>query len=277
MKFFFVLSFFLSSSVFAQPTVQGVSAQRQSQETYEEARNKALFQRTFQMNLHAEIWADPAPVTRGPSVERSKKSLSEIDLSTVPELSSYETLEALFQHVRDKRFLPSPHDSSFPRRLTWLYPDDGCFARAEMAKNEFEDMQVLLPKKVFVFGNLYAQSTNTVSGHVAWWYHVAVTYRVGPQVYVMDPSLEPRRPLMLEEWDQLVGGANTFLQYSFCSKDAYDPTSDCEPSRAQDKSRTLFDQKSFLQPEWSRLLTLQRNPQAELGEAPPWLIPPQKP
>jgi hypothetical protein len=152
-----------------------------------------------------------------------------------------------------------------------MYPDDGCYARAEVAKHELEKNNFPAPKKLFVFGNLYAASKNSKTGFVQWWYHVAVTYRVGNDVYVFDPAIEPQRPLKLNEWNQLVGGEQNDTQFSICAPNTYDPSSDCYGPALLDPSSAYKEQKGFLGYEWQRLLDLKRDPKMELGDYPPWL------
>lgn len=259
------LSLFFSGHVFAERL--GTSAVRNTDETYEAARNRHLFEATFRVTGPR---LKQRSINRAITAERAKKSLINLNLTEIPDVGSYADLENQFKYVRDTRFIETK-DPSFPRRLTWLYPDDGCYARAEMAKLELMKQNFPAPKKLFVFGNLYAQSGNSPSGGVQWWYHVAVTYRVGADVYVIDPALEPARPLKLMEWNALVNGESTRVQYSICAAETYDPTSDCYGSEELPADETLREQRSFLQDEWNRLLELNRLPEKELGDLPPWL------
>ncbi|MEK2647239.1 protein-glutamine glutaminase family protein [Bdellovibrio sp. BCCA] len=267
MKFLFalLLSLGLSSSVFAK----GLSSHRHANETYETARNRHFFGKTFDVPFQMQdMSADAA--TRFVSAERAKKPLKNLDIKEIPDVGSYADMENQFFYVRDTRFLTT-QDKNFPRRLTWMYPDDGCYARAEVAKFELENHNFPAPKKVFVFGNLSALSDNSPTGSVQWWYHVAVSYRVGADVYIFDPALEPQRPLKLAEWNKLVGGDNAYVQYSICDHETYDPSGDCYHPTPQSKNDAYYEQKSFLQYEWDRIVELKRNPEEELGNNPPWL------
>lgn len=245
---------------------QGLSAARGTNETYEQAhaRNSINYQL---MNIEALTEADTY-LRRTPT--DVKVRLERLDTSTIPQLPSYEVLENEFKHVRDTRFLKSK-DPQFPRRLTWLFPDDGCYARAEMAKIKLIEHKQIAPKKIFVFGNLTASTKNTFSGRVQWWYHVAATYRVDTTVYVFDPSIEPERPLTLDEWNFAVGGAQTSVHYAVCAADTFDPNSNCEHPVPTSLSNVVSEQSDFLIPEWERLEHLRRDPSKELGEFPPWL------
>lgn len=235
-----------------------LSAHRSPDESYEAARNRSVW------SLEADF------IGRESSVERVKKPLTEIDLSQIPEMPSYEAMEAEFKYVRDTRFLPT-YDPQFPRRLTWLYPDDGCYARAEFSRRKLMEHQAAAPMKIFVFGDLVAISPNAIRGFVTWWYHVAVIYRVQDEAYVFDAAINPSRPITLTEWNRAVGGERKLVQYSLCASGAYDPTSNCANPQEVPATVLSSEQSSFLRPEWERLQKLNRDPQSELGDSPPWL------
>ncbi len=257
-----LLALFASGSVFAK----GLSAHRHFNETYEEARARHYFSQIFDL----PIQGGAAGALRSITAESAKKPLKNLNINDLPNVGSYPDLENQFFYIRDTRFLTT-ENPAFPRRLTWLYPDDGCYARAEVAKIEIAEHGFMEPKKVFVFGNLSANSDNSPTGSVQWWYHVAAAYRVGSEAYVLDPALEPHRPLKLAEWNERVGGTHAYVQYSICDKDAYDPNSDCYRPTPLSRTEALYEQKGFLQDEWDRLLELKRNPEKELGDFPPWL------
>lgn len=267
MKHLFTLFLSLAFSISAYAA--GLSAHRYPNESYEHAKNRHLFNRNLSLKGH-RFEAGMKPLVRHISAERARKPLKNLNLNDIPDVGSYPDLVREFQYVRDSRFLAT-NDPNFPRRLTWMYPDDGCYARAEVAKHELEKHNFPAPKKVFVFGNLYASSKNSTTGFVQWWYHVAVTYRAGNDVYIFDPALEPQRPLTMTEWNKLVGGEQNEVQYSVCDHNTYEPSWDCYTPAPLDPSITYREQKGFLEYEWQRLLDLQRNPTRELGDFPPWL------
>lgn len=268
MRFFFVLMlvFGLSQGALAR---QGVSAVRFAHESYEMARDRHLFTKYFPIPLPQ---VDTITTTRTITAEKLKKPLKNLDLREIPDVGSYADLENEFKYIRDTRFIET-ENPQFPRRLTWLYPDDGCYARAELAKDELVNHNFAKPKKLFVFGNLTAASANSPTGSVQWWYHVAVSYRVGDDVFVLDPALQPARPLKLTEWNNLVGGTQTRVQYAICSAETFDPTVDCQKPTPMALEDAIAEQRTFLQDEWDRLLELKRNPEQELGNLPPWLQP----
>jgi hypothetical protein len=204
--------------------------------------------------------------------QRMSKPLRELDLAQIPDVGSYSDMENQFKHVRDLRLVEDTRKNSM-RRLTWLYPDDGCFARAEMAAHILEDNHFTNPKKIFVFGNLRAATKNAPGGFVDWWYHVAVIYRIDKTAYVFDPAINPARPVTLDEWNTAIGGGNgnSRLQYAICDHRTFDPHQDCLQPHALGVEEALSEQRMFLYPEWERLLQLHRNPEKELGDFPPWL------
>lgn len=260
MKFVFLLiSLFLSFEVSAK----GLSAYRYSQESYEDAKNRS----TFELGLFAPGAVGSQPFYNGNlSAERQKKYLSELSIETVAEVSP-ETLNSLFGYLRDTPFLSA---NPFPRRATWLFPDDGCYARAAMMSLHYSEMTTAEPVKVFAFGDLRAKTANSPDGFVTWWYHVAIAYRVQDQVYVIDPSVEPTRPVTLQEWAQKISPVPRDVKFSFCSKAAYDPDSNCFGTDQDNPARIYYEQRFFLEPEWERLEELGRSPMLELGTQPPW-------
>src|SRR5205823_1645100 len=126
-------------------------------------------------------------------------------LRAVTEWESVDAMNRHFQEFRDKRFLISDLQPGFMRRSSWLYPDDGCFARAGLAILNLFQEKVTPPEKIFVFGNLSVKTANSPDGSVSWWYHVAPIVQIGAEKYVLDPALNPRAPLKLEDWLSLMG------------------------------------------------------------------------
>jgi hypothetical protein len=98
----------------------------------------------------------------------------------------------------DKVFKQLAKDQMIP----FDYPLDGCYARAE-------EMSRLLEKdgitavKIFVQGNLEVKTSNSPTGKVDWWYHVAPVVLVkksGNYIpMVIDPSVFDH-PVSADEW-----------------------------------------------------------------------------
>lgn len=250
----------LTVLIFTSTSLAGLSPLRKSTETYEEASRRA--------RIHNSSYSVQIETIRQ-TPERYKKPLTELDISGIPELSSLEELKLQFEYIRDTRFLKT-NELEFARRISWLYPDDGCYIRAELAAIYLKERGYVPPKKIFVFGNLNARTTNSLQGSVSWWYHVAATYRVQGTVYVYDPAIDPFTPLTLQRWHEAVGGTKTFAQYTVCSTETVDPDSDCFKPRNYGKAYAENEQMYFLNLEWLRLEDLKRDPIAELGDSPPW-------
>lgn len=198
-----------------------------------------------------------------------------IDQAVLPEATRWESKEVLlerFQWIRDYRFLSDK--SGLLRRSSWLFPDDGCFARAQLANRNLRNAGVPVPSKVFAFGNLKVNTRNAPQGYVSWWYHVAPIVEVEGEKYVLDPAIEPTRPLPLNEWLSRQNQSSKTLQISICSSGTYTPYHACENKEIAEKDAER-DQNGYLDLEWERLEKLGRNPREELGEHPPWLQNPQ--
>lgn len=205
-----------------------------------------------------------------PSVLTVRQDELIADLTKVHDWDAAKDINEAFARVRDVRFLY--WTSGFDRRATWLYPDDGCFMRAEFAARHLESWGYPVPSKIFVFGDLTVQTKNSPQGQVSWWYHVVVGYRVAGQVVVFDPSIEPTKILTFQEWKaMMVRSAGVDVTVSVCDSHAYDPDSNCEKGDPNSEQTAASDSHSFLTNEWDRLLELSRDPNRELGDYPPWV------
>lgn len=195
----------------------------------------------------------------------SESEALQVSMQTLPSL---DVLNELFSRVRDRRILRS--DQDFPRRPSWMYPDDGCYARAEVA-SQLLIQEGYRPSKIFAYGNLRVQTKNSENGFVEWWYHVVVGYRVGSINYVLDPAIDPTRPLTLKEWiSKMKLESDDRVEISVCDSSAITPDSLCQGSRDYGLDYAKDLQDPFLDSEWSRLLSLKRDPKVELGMKPPW-------
>lgn len=186
------------------------------------------------------------------------------DLSKVAEWKNGDINQA-FEAIRDERFMKDTDD--FSRRPTWLYPYDGCYARAEVAVHRLMMKGSSEPSKIFIYGDLAVKSPNA-SETVTWWYHVAVAYRYKESVYIFDPAMSPKKLLKLEEWKALMGSSEK--EISICSKGAYDPDSNCDEAIGLSYEMAQSEQAGFFEAEKENILDLGRNPETELGENPPW-------
>jgi hypothetical protein len=99
--------------------------------------------------------------------------------------------------------------------IPFLYPDDGCWARAHEMCRLMINMG-LTPAKVWIQGSLYVSTRNNPSCHVWWGWHVAPTLCVrGPSLFqtedmVIDPSLFTT-PVSKATWKGVQGDPNATL------------------------------------------------------------------
>lgn len=191
---------------------------------------------------------------------------------TLPKAIAWKSIADMqerFEKIRDERFLTMADEPDFPRRISWLYPKDGCFARASLFNRNAFRLFIPVPNKVFAFGNLRVKTPNSSRGVVGWWYHVAPIVQVGAEKYVLDPAIEPERPLLLREWIERMGNPKR-IKVSICGSGAYSPGDNCHKESDGMELRAERTQKHYLALEERELKRMGRNPEAELGDAPPW-------
>ncbi len=242
------------------PLVAQVSAERAPEESWETAlaRNSALAS-DIQMS--------------GRSASSSARFYTEnFDVSSLPEWNqSWEELKKSFERLRDER--PYYHSSrpQWARRATWLYPRDGCYARAAHSARSFEKNNQARPGKVFAFGNLKMKTAYDTRGSVYWSYHVAAAFRWNNEAYVMDPSVEPSQPLPLRDWLSRISAQPSRVKVAVCDSYAYVPGSLCLGGSSRQESGSENHLIGFLPREWNSLVALRMNPEKLVGDSPPWL------
>lgn len=204
----------------------------------------------------------------------------QIDFSKAPLWpSDMASLQAAFERARDHRFMQSPDRQNFLRRPSWLYPDDGCFARAALFVQDLSSRSEPRPGKFFAFGNLTVKTPNSPTGSVSWWYHVVPIFRTNQGVWVMDPAIEPKHPMSAKDWFAAMSPQPSTIKGAVCDSYSYGPYSACQiqDPRNPSDSGALNDQKTYLSAEWKRLEALKRDPVKELGDLPPWKTQQQRP
>lgn len=199
----------------------------------------------------------------------SSRHYNEENLPRATAWKSVEDMQARFEQLRDERFLTTPTEPEFPRRISWLYPADGCWTRASLFNRNAFRLFVPVPKKVFAFGNLRVKTSNSFSGVVGWWYHVAPIVEVNNVKYVLDPSIESERPLLLNEWLERMGNPKK-IKVAICNSGTYQPGDSCDRETDGVEVTAEKHQKHYLSLEKQQLKKLGRNVEAELGDAPPW-------
>jgi hypothetical protein len=238
-----------------------VSASRAADESFENASARA----------QEEFESRGGSLFPGVTPWSAAKRAVDADLSDVPAWGGVGEVRTAFETVRDERFLPSPHDRRFLRRDPWLYPDDGCFARAQSAMQQLDGNPRPRPAKLFIFGNLSFRTRYSPQGRVYWWYHVVPAVRADGETYVMDPAIEPNRTLLLREWILRMVNDPAQARISVCDSNAYDPYTACRGGTLENaRRRASQDVPRFLSEEWFRVQSLGLDPLRILGNEPPW-------
>lgn len=227
--------------------------------------NESYLDKVKGLNKRPHLWSRP-PSDDDTAYEAATK-FDKLDEAKVKPWTGSVDFQTFFRNVRDERFLKK--NPAFPRRLTWLYPDDGCYARAEIASQKARTYDFSGGSKIFVFGDLTVKTNNSPNGSVSWWYHVATAYRFNDVTYIIDPAIDPDQPQRLESWLATMGDIHKF-EISICNATAYDPGSTCSPMKSTPTEYAFEDIEEFLKLEWSRLEDLGRTPDKELGDEPPW-------
>lgn len=208
-------------------------------------------------------------------------------LDSVAAWSNYKVIQQNFEKIRDIRYFDDNMVKGFVRRISWLYPDDGCWTRASaVIKDLFGPHhnvvnQYQRPSKIFAFGNLCVNTSHSSTGYVSWWYHTAPVIRdaESKQVYVLDPAVEPRKPLTVDQWMSAIAAnsgncrshnSNYVSRFAICNGYGTNPGSRCDSSFMEEESTELM-QPDFQGRERQRQVELGRNADAVLGDTPPWL------
>lgn len=211
-------------------------------------------------------------------------------LKSVVTWPSYKKIKKSFKKIRDNRYFNDEYVTNFGRRISWLYPDDGCYSRiAAVIKDFFGPISNMAniyprPSKVFAFGNLCVNTKNTTSGSASWWYHVAPIVRDAKtnKTYVLDPSVNPAAPTPIEVWMQLLsaktGGCAKYpgsvSTFNICNGYGLAPNEPCAYTRDvsfETEIRSMMLQRYFHRMERDRQVELGRDPNKVLGDSPPWL------
>jgi len=239
---------------FANSVHSNVFQYRSSNETYQDALNR------IKKTIPNNIFARENPLNQ-------KVPITEIDFSPAPKITTYEELMHMFYVIRDSRFLYEKSD--FARRISWLYPDDGCFSRAAMTGIKLEKERLVRPAKIFAFGDLMIQTPYSSAGAVYWWYHVAAVVNYMGTMYVLDPALKADGPMLAEEWYNKMGEEKN-LKGIVCNEYTYDPLDYCINATVKSDAYAQRDQPEFLELEWKRMRKLGYDPEKILGDNPPW-------
>lgn len=244
--------------IFSFPAFATISASRQPQENFQQARARHMVPTVFDFE------------PQGKSAWSSADRFDKLDFSRVADVGTIERLNQIFTFVRDSKFIKKRPQPLTERRLSWLYPDDGCYTRAELTSYFTAKEGMPETFKLFGFGDLAAKTPNHPKGIVYWWYHVVPVYRVGQQAYVMDPSIETRRPMTVQEWKKAIEAEAPSDKFAICNPKTVGPEDNCNNPHGRSYESIMRSQVEYLGLEWDRVKSLGRNPEAELGNSPPW-------
>lgn len=191
-----------------------------------------------------------------------RKPITNQNWNEIPEWGSYQKLLQAFKTVQNQRIYNDTEIQFFLRRITWLYPDDGCFQRAAHIAIQLNLLALPKVKQLFVFNHI----TNN------WTYHVAPVARVNGQVYVLDPAMNPNEPIALWNWLKLFTDSSANILSSLCDETTWDPNGNCQhysfDVNDKDENKSLQQWREEFQVLEREKLGL--NADSLLGENPPW-------
>ncbi len=142
-------------------------------------------------------------------------------------------LNAFSEAAHKVRRYNNPNNQNYQRRAPWLYPLDGCFAKAAHISAFAKAQGRVAPGKVFAFGNLSILTKLSKTGNVHWSYHVVSAYHIASEIYVLDPVVSemdhvPHTGVMkLADWLAKIAKKPNEIRISLCDANAYDPSSKC--------------------------------------------------
>jgi hypothetical protein len=175
---------------------------------------------------------------------------------------SSSTLQNGFSKIRNTNYLNSPNRPAFLRRIPWLYPADGCFARVQLANHLLAESGFESPKTVMAIGNLYMKTPNSRRGFVSWWFHVAPVVQVGDEYLVLDPSVDSSGPISLYNWLDKMGTPSK-IKVAVCGPGTSSPGSSCNTTQPYKASSS-----PYLSAEWNQLSGQGKDPAKLLSN--PW-------
>jgi len=258
-----LIALFIAQLVFFHPLLYADNSQKRlEQERFEQAYARVKKSLT-PLQLHQLMFDNDTAVG-------NKRPFDQIDFSQVVEVSSYDELILIFKTIRDARFLHAKNNTQFERRISWLYPDDGCFARAAMAGIKLETEHLIRPSKLYSFGELTVNTPYSPNGYVGWWYHVAPVVKYMGVPYVLDPAINANAPMTAGEWFATMGVTDE-IEGTACNSYSYGPFDKCIKATDQSGKKAQKDQIKYLDLEWQRVSHLGFDPILILGANPPWL------
>lgn len=187
---------------------------------------------------------------------------------------NFEELATEFAEARDSKNYTDRDHRDFARRATWLYPYDGCASRGAHMARQLRARGLPRPTKLFAFGNLRTKTAFQRGGTVFWWYHTAPAYRLGETTWVLDPSVEAKSPIRLEDWLGRMSARPEAIKLAVCDGNSFNAQSICRGGAEDQDREHEANIRGYLPLEWKNVETLGYDPKRLLGEEPPWLIEP---
>jgi len=139
-------------------------------------------------------------------------------------------LNTFVSQVRHARIYTNPNTGNYKRKAPWLYPIDGCYAKAAHISAQASARGLPRPGKIFAFGRLSYSTPYAPRGKVWWSYHVAAAYHVGSTIFVLDPTVNGRAALTVEQWLNAISANPSKVRVKLCDANAYSPSSRCRGS-----------------------------------------------
>ena len=237
--------------------------------------------------LHAlghAIESSSAPrLLSGGTAWDQRVSFAELDLSGLPQWTWWEAEEA-FNLIRDSRIFsdPAPERGGFFRRLSWLYPVDGCFIRAHMMPRALAGRGLPELRQIFLFGGDMLARSHWAPGFpdgIPWVYHVTAIISIDGEPWIIDPALFSDGLLTLRQWVALFVTNPSDLKASICHGETLSPANPClEPARDE----RIPDYESYSDMDWLNQFLIAEadnvgqmgfEPMVILGDSPPWFTP----
>ncbi len=257
-----------------QTTSKTLSAVRKPSESYQDARDRVMG-KTIQTRSTTS-----GAAAKVSSAEQTATLLDDSQVTTLTasvKAWTFNTTQdfntATFSKWKDHylNWTNKDTNTTYLRRISWRYPQDGCFARAELFNRHIADSGQPKLQKIFVFGDLAVKTANAPGGKVTWWYHVAPVVQVDKMVYVVDPAISNSAPMLAKDWLNTVVSASASpttarktLKVAICDANAYAPNSTCTGGSALSDASLNADKTTYLNAEWSNIKNLNLDPITEL-------------
>ncbi len=220
----------------------------------------------------------------GSIVLDSRTTVAGLSFANVPTWSEADIL-AQFAATRDRRYMTTSSAPNFQRRISWLFPEDGCYARAEQVNAQIPTGKAK-PHKLFAIADymngtgLGFETDNSFEGYQEWgWHVVPVVKNPAGEPIVFDATLNPCRPLPWKEWLALmVGDISEFdttpgWGVALGDANAYNLFSLVTGEQSHAAESLSWFKDGIINPlvvEWDNQWGLGRDPNVVLGANPPW-------